>query len=321
MPVGAIYLTNSSPGAPVLSGTNGTLCAVLDWALVKKGWTIEYTATNNRIYRPGAGNRNRLFVCHDSAVTSHACLAVFRGCENATAANHANLVNPFPTVAQVPNNLATCLVSNSANAVQRGYRIVLTDRFLILITNTLSVNNSGWEVCFFGDLYNVEAGDVWATVCHMGLTNATNTTLSRGFGSVISNGVSPLKTYFCRSTDGVTLSTYGCIAGSGHGNASFCSVTGTPAIRAGYGNRVDREKIGASCTGSNTITVSVMAVVKRGWIPNLWNPVHSGIGSISSDDTFTDSAYAAGSNFVFITATSGVVGILETTDTWSPPLG
>lgn len=320
MPVGSIYLTESSPGAPALSGTNGTLCNVLDWALPQKGWAIEYTATNNRIYRPGAGNRNRLFICHDSTVTGGAQFAVFRGCENATAANIANLVNPFPTVAQVANNSATCLVSNATSTAQRGYRIVLTDRFLILATSSQLNSAFGWDICLFGDLYNVEAGDTWATVCHVPSSSSTSTS-SRGFSLVLSAVPSAAKTYFCRSIDGSTLSTRGCISAISSGIVDFCSVLNTPAIRGGYGNRVEREKLSASCIGSSSSSPGILAIIKRGWIPNLWNPIHSSSGGVTSDDTFTDSAYAAGSGFTFLLSTSNVVGILETTDTWSPPLG
>ena len=129
MPVGAIYLTESSPGAPALSGTNGTLCNVLDWALPQKGWAIEYTATNNRIYRPGAGNRNRLFVSHDSTVSSDPRLATVRGCENASAANVSSLVAPFPTTTQLANTHSTVSVSNVSSTLARPYRIILTDRY------------------------------------------------------------------------------------------------------------------------------------------------------------------------------------------------
>ena len=320
MSVGAIYLTETSSGAPALSGTNGTLCTVLDWALPQKGWAIEYTATNSRIYRPGAGNRNRMFVSHDSAVAGVAYFATIRGCENASAANVANLINPFPTVTQSANNLSTIMVSTTASAVARPYRIIVTDRFIVMGVSTNSTANSGWDLFLFGDLYGVEAADTWATICHIA-NNGTTTAQNRGLAGSLCTYPAAYKTFFCRSIDGAILSTRGCLGGSSNGS-EFGFVPNTPPIKGGYANRVEREKVSAHCIGSSTTTAGPLATVRRGWIPNLWNPVHSSTGGITADDTFTDSAYAVGSSFNFILASPpAVVGILEVTDSWSPPVG
>lgn len=323
MPVGAIYLTETSSGAPTLSGTNGTLCNVLDWALPQKGWAIEYTATNNRIYRPGAGNRNRLFVSHDSAISSTARLATIRGCEDASGANAANLINPFPNVAQSSNANSTIMVSSTISTEARPYRIIVTDRFIVMGVSTGAISISGWDMFLFGDLYGVEAADTWATICHIG--NTTNTTaLYRALGASLSPVPVALKTFFCRSIDGTILSTRGCLGGSSHNSSGtdFCNVVGMPVIKGGYANRVEREKVPAHCVGTTSTSNGPLAILKRGWIPNLWNPAHYGSGGISSDNYFTDSAYAVGSSFNFIVAgTNTGVGILEITDTWSPPVG
>lgn len=326
MAVGAIYLTDQSSGAPALSGSNGTLCNVLDWALVQKGWAIEYTAANNRVYRPGAGNRNRLFVCHDSAVTGDARLALVRGCENASAANVANLTNPFPTVAQTANNLSTVLCSTTASAAARGYRIILTDRFVLMFINCAVSNVANWDFFMFGDLSGVESGDVYATICHNGNVATATSTSGRSMGAGLSTGyyVTGGKTYFARSIDGSVLSSSAVLFGSGSntsGAQSPCSVTGAPSMRSGYANRIDREKVGVNCAGSSGNTAGGLAVHRRGWVPHLWNPLHSSIGSVTADDVFTDSAYASGSSFCICPAASGACFILETTDTWSPPSG
>lgn len=321
MPVGAIYLTETSPGAPALSGTNGTLCAVLDWALPQKGWAIEYTATNNRIYWPGAGNRNRLFVSHDSAVSGAANFATIRGCENATAANAANLINPFPTVAQAANNASTIMVSATTSTTSRPYRIILTDRFIVMAVSSGSFTTSFWELFLYGDLYGTEAADSWATIVHI-RNSATASNSYSSLLSCLSSYITSAKTFFCRSIDGTILSTRGCLVGSGLNTTDFGYVSGAPPIKGGYANRVEREKVAATCIGSNSSSVGSLAVYKRGWVPNLWNPVHFGAGGITSYDTFADSAYSVGSSFVFIlSAISNGIGILEVTDSWSPPVG
>lgn len=322
MAVGAIYLTNESSGAPALSGINGTLCSVLDWALVQKGWAIEYTATNNRIYRPGAGNRNRLFVCHDGTTGGAANFALIRGCENATAAASASLTNPFPTVTQVANTSCSVCLSNGANSTARPYRIILTDRFLVMATGTTGANNGGWDMFFFGDTYGADASDAYATA--IGVGNATTTTTSsRLLGNSVFPGVYGTGSiYFCRSIDGTVLSTKGsidCLSQSMAPNA-WGYVYSLPAMRMGYQNRVEREKVPLSCTGSAAGTVGGLAIRRRGWLPNLWNPSHSGAGSVTSDDVWTDSAYVSGSSFCAVLASAGSgIAILETTDTWTSP--
>lgn len=318
MAMGAIYLTDASSGAPALSGTNGALCTVLDWALVQKGWAIEYTAANNRVYRPGAGNRNRLYVGHDSAVSGDARLATVRGCENASAAAVASLTNPFPTVAQQANGAASMLTSITANATARPYKIILTDRFLLMAVSCGSTNTTNWDMFAFGDLAGVDPLDTYATIMHNGSSSTATATNTRGLAGAMLPNYGRGKTFFCRTIDGTILSPYAVLYGSG---PDFCAVANAQIMRGGYGNRIDREKMAVTCTGSNTVTVGVLAIMKRGWIPNLWNPIHTGIGSITSDDVWTDTAYASGSSFCILPASSTVAGIMETTDTWSPPSG
>ena len=320
MPVGAIYLTETSPGAPALSGTNGALCNVLDWALPQKGWAIEYTATNNRIYRPGAGNRNRLFVSHDSTVSGDQRLATVRGCENASAANASSLVAPFPTTTQVANNNSTFLVSTSMSTVARPYRIILTDRFLVMSTSAQGVTDSNWDLFLFGDLYGTDPHDSWATICHIGASSTAGSN-GRGMSSCISSVPYPSKTYFCRTIDGTILSSRGSLYASCASLIDMGNVTNTPPARSGYANRVERETVGASCGGATTSTPGSLAILKRGWVPHLYNPVHSGLGTMTSDDFFTDSEHAVGSNFTFLIATNTAFSILETTDTWNIPNG
>lgn len=317
-----IYLTDASPGAPVLSGTNGALNAVLDWALVQNGWAIERTGANARVYRPGSGNRNRLYVAHDSAISSAATLATVRGCEDANSVTA--LVDPFPTVAQTANNQATVCVSSQAGSTARPYRILLTPTFLLMAIGTTSMNTSGWDLLLFGDLVATDAADAYATVCLVG-ANASTNIVSRSMSAVVlPSPAASSRLYWCRSIDGAIKSTTGCLHGSYGASASpgqLGFVQNTPVMRAGYGNRIVREKLGANCTGSSTNTPGALAVSRRAWVPNLWNPVHSGVGSITTDDVFTDTAYAAGSSFATVIASITNSCILEISDTWSAPSG
>ena len=322
MATGALILTEASPGAPVLSGTNGALCAVLDWALVKKGWAIEYSATNARVYRPGSGNRHRLFVAHDSSISGDARLATVRGCEGASSATIAGLVDPFPTAAQVPNNGSSLLVSSAATTAARSYFIVVSATNVLIATKAGDSNVSNWDVFFFGDTYGAEAGDTYSSAIWVGGSGTTSTT-GRAMAGCAASGIAASKIYWCRSIDGSVKSTTGCITTvcASPAISSLMTSVNAQQMRGAYGGRIVREKTALSCTGSSGTTVGALSYYKRGWIPNLWMPMHSNIGGLTSDDAFTDTAYASGSVFRVIPAASALACIFELTDTWSPPVG
>jgi hypothetical protein len=122
--------------------------------------------------------------------------------------------------------------------------------------------------------------------------------------------------HWCRDRSGATKATTGCLWGM----AAFGSVPSTPVARAGYSNRVRREKVGVSCVGSSTTTANNMAIDRRGWLPHIWNPIHTGLGTLVEGDTMTDTAYHASANFVVLTQASGFA-LLETSITWSYPGG
>lgn len=308
-------LTNLSAGAPSLLGVNGSLCNVFDWALPQAGWAIEYTATNARVYRPPAGNRARLQVRHDSAVSGSAGLATVRGAEGATSATA--LVDPFPLVSQLADNSSTVMVGVNT-VTPKEYEILITDRFVLFAVGALMSNSSGWDFMFFGDLAPAYSEDAYATAIHVGASTAPTASTGRAMASSMSGGIVPAKTYWMRSVDGSIKSTIGCLWGSGTATTSnFCTVTGAPTMRSGYKNQIVREKLGATCTGGVS-SAGALAVSRRAMVPFLWNPVHTNIGSITSDDTFTDSAYAVGATFRVCPASAAIACILELTDTWSP---
>lgn len=312
-----IILRSTDAGAPTLSGTNGTLCAVLDWALPQNGWAIEHTAANARVYRPGVGLRNRLHVRHDSAVSGNAALAVVRGCEGATSATA--LVDAFPTVAQVADSNANVCVSNAANTTARPYVMVVTPTFIVMAISTQSSNASFWELFVFGDAAPTFAEDAFHTLIGVGNTTTTSATSSRLMGSNVAGLPASGSLFWCRSIDGSIKSSRGNFAGSINSNTSFSEFA--LAARGGYMNRILREKIGAHCFGAaNSSPIGLMAIPRRGWIPNLWNPLHNNCGAITADDTFADTGYNPAALFQIVPAISARWVILELSDTWSAPV-
>lgn len=316
MAMDCIFLTQDSPGAPVLSGTNGALCAVLDWALAQKGWAIEYSAANARVYRAASGNRMRLSVRHDSAVSGNAGLATVRGCESATSA--VDLVDPFPTVAQLANANATWVCSEAASSAARQYRLTVAATWFVL--RVRHGTSEHWETQVFGDMPKARSEDAWNTVC-----------TARGSGGVIFNlGIMMSGTvsapainnciYWVRSIDGSIKSTKGMMVAAGAGNPPGSLPSFAPA-RSGYGNRMERERLTLGCSGGATVVSAALYIYRRGWVPNTWLPLHSGPNGMTSGDTHTDSAYAAGSVFRTIPTYTMGFHLAEETDTWSPPSG
>lgn len=320
-----LILTQASAGAPALTVANGTLCAVLDWALVQNGWAIEYTATNNRVYRPGSGNRRRLFVCHDSAVSGGTWAAVWRGCEDATAAGIANIVDPFPTTAQRSNTEATTLVGEGNTTAARNYYVIVGVDFVLLLVK-YNPGSGFWDAAFFGDAKSAEAADTWATLCmNRGTsapgTNSNVTSYSNSNFYVTSPQATPNVLHWCRSIDGSVKSTRGYVI-SPAGAAGFLGqLNNYPTARAGYANRINRGYIVPGCTGgSSTAAVTAGLLIPfRGAIPHLWAPLHSSIGGLTEADVFSDSAYHASASFMALPGSSGAWAIVETTDTFQAP--
>lgn len=315
-----VVLTNASPGATRNSGTNGDLCNLLDWAVVQatNPWAIEYSSGNARVYRPAVGNRFRLHVNHDSAVSSDARLATVRGCESASGAT--TLTDPFPTVAQKSNTLSTWKVSSTASTVDRPFIILLEDTWIIYLCQYSSTQDA-WELGFWGDVPPSYSADVWNTLIFI-----RNNASAAGTTSSISNSTGPSVTnnangglFWVRDASGATKSTYGNLNTPGN---NLGSGNGLPATRTGYLNAVPREKLAAACYGSNTTTSNSLALMRRGWVPQLWTALSGGLGTLTDLDTFTDTTYNPSAIFRAFAALAGSGSnyiIAEITDTWSPP--
>lgn len=321
-----IILTELSSGAPTLNGVNGSLTAVLRWALVQASWAVEYGPSGNAaVFRPGSGNRHRLHVNHDSTVSGSAALATVRGCEGASAAT--TITDPFPTVAQVTNANATWMVSATAAATARRYKIFLWPTFFVMF---IEFNSDGrWDPYFFGDLFGARPEDAYATAVACRQQSAFgNTTTARYGYNLTTNAYPPVlslslaKAFWCRDISGVTKSTKGSFAGSGAfvGQSSANAAAGIPAL-AGYGNRLEREKLALHCTGDNASAFGMMAQMRRGWFPNMWQGLHYSYVGVSSEDTFADAEYDAAASFIVLPNDGSQQIYMETTDTWSVPGG
>ena len=312
-----IHLTDASVGAPALSGQDGALAAVLDWAVVQNSWAIEATSGNYRVYRPGSGNRFRLCIRDEAAGSGAAQLCVMRGAENFVSAT--SWTDPFPTVAVVADASANILKSSTANATARAYHIWLTETQI-----TMAVNFSGstniWEWWSFGDAAPTLAGDSYNT--YATCRNSTSTSAAAMFAIPTTTFIGSNHLFWCRSFDGTVKSTNGGFTSSNQ-NGTMGNSAGCAAAQGGTTGKVDREKYFACCCGSTTTSPSsTVGFYKRGWIPFIWSGMHNGRGTLNTTDTFQDTAYSSSAVFRAVclnNVSSSGFFIMQEAGPWSAP--
>lgn len=314
----SIVLTQGSSGAPTCNGVDGSMTAIMRWALPQKSWAEEYGggSGNVAVFRAASGNRRRLQVNHAAATSGNARFAVFRGAEDATSST--SLTDPFPTVAQVAETSCNMMLSSTADATARDYIVIVDDTWFLFL---VKYNGTYWDFCFFGDPPGAESGDTWATC----IIHRNNASASYAYGASSWTAYSDSSAFnyavmWARDRSGTTKSTTGVLHSQGFGSSNY-----QPAARSGYGNQVRREKVAIDCSGNATTTANAMRYTRRGWLPHLWSLMHSGLGAVNVGDVLQDTVYNASASFLVVAGntTSGTrIGILETSAaTWAPPGG
>lgn len=158
---------STDPGAPQLTGTIGSLTALLDAVLVDgygvgadakapAGWSREFMAPNVRVYRgnPVTGSGYRLRV-DDSAVIGNARHAWAVGYEAMSSADAG--VNPVP-LKEASVNGSMIPKSITLNTAARRWRVVANELFVYLFVDTSS---SGLLFPWFaGDAVSYKPGDL-----------------------------------------------------------------------------------------------------------------------------------------------------------------
>ncbi len=319
-----IYLTNASPGAPQLTIADGTLVAILDWALPQTGWGVEFSSGHDRIYRAGTGRRLRLQVRDSAAASGADTRVLIRGCESATSVTA--LVDPFPLPSQVADALSNWEKGDATSpTVPRMWRLVLTPTFFwIAMAQTPGVSPQ-FDIGFFGQPPASNSEDEWATL--VGVRNAgwPNFHSPHGFPLTVVRGeldLNPLnptnaKVFWARDITGVVKSTTGKAAMS---SPTFCSLSGGQAPRGGYANALNREMVGFTDSAAADGTAGATRILRRAWWPNCWNPLHGAAsGGLTSANTFSDTAYNPAASFIWCAALANFNFIMETTNTWVAP--
>lgn len=170
---------SSDASAPSLTGTAGSLVAILDACLVNgygalaaSGWAKEFSGTNKAVYRAPSGNRFRLRV--DDVAAQDARLVAYESMSGVDTGTQ-----PFPTGAQFSGGLY-CRKSASADGTVRSWVLVATQTAMYFFPHD---GGSDWLVqtsyvtvsgqFFFGDFPSLLSGDTHNTLLVGGVSGGS----------------------------------------------------------------------------------------------------------------------------------------------------
>jgi hypothetical protein len=162
-----VVYRSTDASAPVLTGSNGDLVALLDACLRTgygtqpgAGWTKPFTAANKAVFKQGGGNGFYLNVQDGGPGAGGAKEARTWGYVVATAQDTGT--GQFPTAAQLAAGIIV-RKSASADATVRQWALVADDRTFYLFVQT--GDSAGVYLAFaFGDLYSYLSGDGYRTL-------------------------------------------------------------------------------------------------------------------------------------------------------------
>ena len=300
------YYTNTSPGAPTLTGAAGSLITLLDWLLVTNlGWTKEFSGTNLASYRAATGNRFYLGV--DDTTTLYSRV---RGFETMTAAGVAvaSGTGPFPTDAQLSGGKYVRKTDGVGGVgAARQWRFISNGRMFYLSSNLVdpSYANTEYNLTMFGDIESFKSADVFNTVLSANSDSTGNT------GCMASSYLSttfPYPAYLARSytqaggsTSGTRLAVnpYG-IYGSTQIGSNASIAFPSPVLG---GLHMDKVYV---ADGTSTHI--------RGVYPGMYFPLHA--RPLENESTFHGNGEFSGRTFVVWNVGSGGQIFIENTGGW-----
>lgn len=307
-------VTSADVGAPTVSGTNGEGNALMNYILVTRGgWTRPYhdATTNQSVFRMPGGSQRYLYVAHSSTITGSATIMTARAAEDATGFGIGDLIDPFPTVAQVSAANQSVLISNTASSTTRAWRAIVWESGVELWIEAAGSPN-GWNPFFYCDGIPRYSADTYATA--ISSRNSSSTAINVWTFAATASDINmnnSLNCFFCRSIDGLVKSTRArYYAQSG---VNLGALSNAPTLTGAYNSTIHHAPLFMNCSGSASTTVdTTKGVIQRVAIPQFRVLMHNGLGSASIFDTFQDSAYSPGSIIRILGFTApGLVGWQE----------
>lgn len=328
------YVTSADVGAPALSGVNGSGITVFNYILnTIAGLSILYTGTNRAVYQMSNGDVLRCY--HDSAASGFANLMIVRAAESATGVD--SLVDPYPTVALMPDANCNWIVSSTANAATRSWWALVDTTNHVFFFNVAIDVAAGTAASGFRSV-NKWVGDGGALLpvdnycAFLTTRNATS-----GIGQsqyemmgLPSTGLPVM--WWKRSRDGTIKSIRGYMGPYTGGVAA--TIPSGPIYPDPDDGKLRKARATAGDNYSQTATAGAAPEIQRCYIPHSWTAQHIAgtfsafpILSGGTQTTFTDGALSAqvGTTVTFqlfpIGGTTGSSGadIWEITDTFVMP--
>jgi hypothetical protein len=325
MATGVRLYKSTDTSAPTLTGQTGSLTTLLDAVLVNGygsqsaagsspgagAWTIPFTGTSQRAYRPAAGNQFYLSIIDNGPGAGTFKEARVVSYETMSALNTGT--NPMPTVAQFSTGLVI-RKSATADATARPWICLADDRMLIFLAQTGDTASTylGW---MWGDFYSHLSGDGYRTAI-IGRTSENSATTSGGsepFSNLTgSGGAANIGHYVQRNRSGtVGALQIGNVASPSLNDSTSVLGSGTNTIA--YPNGED----GGLYLMPQYIIDPTTAPSKsiRGRYRGIWHNAHPP-ASFSDADTFSGVTDYVGKSFLVVKSVgTGGVCILETSDT------
>lgn len=325
------YYASSDASAPVLTGQNGTMIALLEAILVNgygskaaAGWTKPYSTTNIAVFQMASGGTNCVLRVLDdgSTPTSAAREAQCRAAESASG--HSTIADPFPLTANIADGVNIWRKSTTADSTARVWKCVADGRFFALWVEHSSTQS---ELHMFGDLEPVYPGDAYC--CFMMTRGTANSaSLTQVFASnpsALGDSISSFRSAMMRTANG---SLKGEAASPLRAGSNNFGNSGNTTTVADYPNphtsKMHLLQAMVVSQGTNGAVTASDGAMIRGWIPFVFEPMHGlDFTNMAHNDTFTDSAYNASSEFVFLvgnvgTPASGIAKVvLQTAGAWS----
>lgn len=310
---------STDASAPSLSGTVGSLVALLDACLVTgygaksaAGWTKPYTGTNKAAFLQGGGNGFYLRVQDDAPGAAAAREARLTGYE--TMSDVDTGTGPFPTAAQGAGGVAMAVArkSNTADATARAWKVFADDRTVIAFV--LTGDTAGIYYCWmFGDIYSAVPSDGYRTMLIArtaeNATSRANEVLAQWVGLTSAGAFQ----FIARSYLGTGSSV---ILGK-HGEQAKNSGTATFVGTLAYPNPSDGGLYLSPIWLHDPTTAPTPSI--RGRLRGIWQFLHA-ITNVTDGDTVSGMGDLAGRSFEFIKSVSDpasntIVFAIETSNT------
>lgn len=304
---------STDPSAPVLSGTSGSLIALLDAVLINgygtqpaAGWTKPFTGTNKAVYYNGTATAKKYVrILDDGSLTAAAQDAGIRGFDSMSDVDNGTI--PMPSAAQQPSNGGSNVIhkSSTASATARPWTIFGDGRTVILCISTNHIVGL-YFVTYFGEYYSLKVGDTHAfcIMAYNGVSAGVGPSGATGTYWFDGRNMSP-GTFV--PVAAVSRLVAGNLSGGASSIAGFGTTSGfgqpanpgtTACARLSYPNPTDNS-IWLSPIGIGT---SESGLCIRGFMRGLYSPDHW-LSAMSHGDTFSGSGDLAGKSFSLIRPT------------------